>query len=158
MNTKFEEKRKYKYLHFNEKNYLIDSGTIEGLTINQYGEFWHSFVFNENTYDIQGQRLGNMIIFPLNDLTRLVVYLNDVPEEYREYKFEVGKTYIDYEGDGSFTCIQVFDYRDSKFACFLNEEKVSDFRIAEITKDNRVETCKLDYGEYYFILRADEEL
>lgn len=149
MNTKFEEKREYKYLHFNEKNYLIGSGTIKGLTINQYGEFWHSFVFDEKTYDIKGQLLGNMIIFSLKDLSKLVIYLNNVPEEYREYKFEVDKKYNG--GLTTYSCVGIFDYKKNKIAVFKSDLE-DEFYAGIIKKIENCEVCETEYDEF----RADE--
>lgn len=151
MNTKFEEKREYKYLRFNNNNDLIGSGITKGLTINQRGEFYHNFVFNENTYDIQGQRLGNMIIFPLNDLTRLVVYLNDVPEEYREYKFEVGKKYRN--GTSEYICVCLFNWDKNKIAVFKHDD-CDCFYTGIIKKIENCEICEIEYGEF----RADKKV
>ena len=152
MNSHFEEKKEYKYLRFAENNHLISSGITKGLTINQYGEFWHHFTFNEETYDIQGQILGNMIIFLLKDLSKMVIYLNNIPEEYREYKFEVGKNYSD--GLTECECIGIFTHYDDKIACFVNVIDPDEFHIGRIKKMENCEVCETEYNEF----RADEQV
>lgn len=149
MNNHFENKKEYKYLKFDKRNKLVESGITDNLFVEQPNEFWHSFGSIEQVYDVQGQILGNMIIFSLKDSSKFIVYLNNVPEEYREYKFEVDKKYNG--GLTTYSCVGIFDYKKNKIAVFKSDLE-DEFYAGIIKKIENCEVCETEYDEF----RADE--
>lgn len=157
MNTHFENKKEYKYLKFDKRNKLVESGITDNLFVQQPNEFWHSFGSIEQVYDVQGQILGNMIIFSLKDSSKFIVYLNDIPDEYREYKFKINKCYTD--GDQTFECFDIFINCGRKFACFANIQIPDDYIIGEIKQINNAEICEIKrnpYTTYKMILHSKD--
>lgn len=158
MNTYFENKKEYRYLKFDKRNKLIESGIIDDLVVDESNKFWRSFGSNEQIYDVQGQRLGNMIIFSLKDSSKFIVYLNDIPEEYREYKFKINKCYTD--GDQTFECFDIFINSGRKFACFVNLQIPDDYIIGKVKQINNAEICEIKrnpYSTYKTILHSKDE-
>ena len=151
MNTYFENKKEYKYLKFDKHNKLVKSGIIDDLVVDESNKFWRSFGSIEEVYDVQGQLLGNMIIFSLKDSSKFIVYLNDIPEEYREYKFKIDKKYN--SGLTTCSCICIFDYKKNKIGVFKNDLE-DEFYAGIIKKIENCEVCETEYDEF----RADEQV
>ena len=138
MNIDFNQDTIYKCLIFKGKN-LIERLNAK-IEIDECGE--HIIHLDDPLRKLYFpcKRIGNTIIYNTDQMS-IVVYLNDIPIEYKMSKFEIGKVYA--TNEEFYKCINIFKDNDKKYACFKTYFK-KNVIISEIKNINLNEICELN--------------